>query len=180
RLAHLDLEAMTFSAPIKRATIQLVPVKPRFAQADLFTPAAPEAEQLEITLARIRSVVGSVDENGIACVGSPKLLDTHKPDSFSVEPFSSLPRKPQRCCLCLPVLSLHVFRPTLVTSVELNEEKPSSISLGRRTFRVVAAFGPWRSSGDWWNAAWAREEWDVALKTSEGIGVYRIFHDLIR
>jgi protein ImuB len=64
--------------------------------------------------------------------------------------------------------------------VELNGEKPSSISLGRRNLRVVSAFGPWRSSGDWWNAVWAREEWDVALKTSEGIGVYRIFHDLIR
>jgi protein ImuB len=179
RLAHLDLEAMTFSAPIKKATIQLVPVKPRFTQADLFTPAAPEAEQLEITLARIRSVVGSTDSNGIACVGSPKLLDTHKPDSFAVEPFSSLPSKRQPCCVCLPVLSLHVFRPALETSVELNGEKPNSISLGRRTLHVLAAFGPWRSSGDWWNAVWAREEWDVALKTSEGIGVYRIFHDLI-
>jgi protein ImuB len=179
RLAHLDLEAITFSAPIKKATIQLIPVKPRFAQADLFTPAAPEAEQLEITLARIRSVVGSTDDNGIACVGSPKLLDTHKPESFAVEPFSSLPGKRQTYCACLSVLSLHVFRPALATSVELNGEKPNSISLGRRTLRVVAAFGPWRSSGDWWNAVWAREEWDVALKTSEGIGVYRIFHDLI-
>lgn len=180
RLTHLDLEAITFSAPIKRATIQLVPVKPRFAQADLFIPAAPEAEQLEITLARIRSVVGSVDENGIVCVGSPKLLDTHKPDSFTVEPFSSLPKKRQTYCACLPVLSLHVFRPALETSVELTGEKPSSISLGRRNLSVLAAFGPWRSSGDWWNSAWAREEWDVALKTSEGIGVYRIFYDLIQ
>jgi protein ImuB len=180
RLAHLDLEAITFSAPIKTAMIQLIPVRPRFAQADLFTPAAPEAEQLEITLARIRSVVGSIDENGIACVGSPKLLDTHKPDSFTVEAFSSLSRKHQTCCASVPILSLRIFRPALETTVELTKEKPCCVLLGRKNLQVLAAFGPWRSSGDWWDGVWARDEWDVALKTSEGIGLYRIFHDLIR
>jgi protein ImuB len=23
--------------------------------------------------------------------------------------------------------------------------------------------GPWRTSGDWWDAAWAREDWDVLV-----------------
>jgi len=47
---------------------------------------------------------------------------------------------------------------------------------------VLAASGPWSSSGNWWNktAAWAREEWDVALKTFEGVGYYRIYLDRIR
>jgi hypothetical protein len=36
--------------------------------------------------------------------------------------------------------------------------------------------GPWRVSGDWWDVAWSREEWDVAL----GEGVYRIFRDRLR
>jgi hypothetical protein len=28
---------------------------------------------------------------------------------------------------------------------------------------VADRAGPWRASGDWWDAAWAREEWDVLV-----------------
>jgi hypothetical protein len=53
--------------------------------------------------------------------------------------------------------------------------------LWKRHRRVLAASGPWSSSGNWWNdaTAWAREEWDVALKTLEGIGYYRIYRDRV-
>jgi protein ImuB len=181
RLAHLELERNTFSAPIKRITVQVVPVKTRPAQSGLFAPTAPETERLEITLARIRGVVGSSDQNGIACMGSPKLLDTHQSHSFTVEAFSGLSDKTDPFCVCAPVLSLRVFRPAFETSVESESGKLCSISLGKRRLHVLAAFGPWHSSGNWWkpSAAWAREEWDVALKTSEGIGYYRIYQDRI-
>ena len=42
---------------------------------------------------------------------------------------------------------------------------------------LVDRAGPWRASGDWWDVAWSREEWDVALA---GGGVYRIFRDRLR
>jgi protein ImuB len=42
---------------------------------------------------------------------------------------------------------------------------------------VLDRAGPWRASGDWWDAAWSREEWDVLLSTT---GVYRVFRDLAR
>jgi protein ImuB len=30
--------------------------------------------------------------------------------------------------------------------------------------RVVRCAGPWRTSGDWWDAdGWSRDEWDAAL-----------------
>ena len=182
RLAYLDLENNTQPAPIQKVIVQAVPVKPRFAQSGLFTPASPEAEQLEITLARIRGVVGNADENGVACVGSPRVLDTHKPDSFAVQPFSATDEESDISPAASPIISLRIFRPALETSVELAQEKPCSVTLRKKRLKVLAASGPWRSSGNWWNSstAWSRDEWDVALKTAEGVGFYRIYLDCIK
>lgn len=182
RLVYLDLEGNTQPAPIQKIVVQAMAVKPRFAQSGLFNLASPEAEQLEITLARIRGVVGNADENGIACVGSPRVLDTHKPDSFTVQPFSSTDEEPDSLPSPSPVISLRIFRPAPETTVELVEEKPRSITLRKKLLRVLAASGPWRSSGNWWDAssAWTRDEWDVALKTAEGVGFYRIYLDRIK
>jgi len=95
-LFRLNLERNTFSAPIKKLTIEAVPVKPRIAQGNLFAPPSPEAEKLEITLARIRGVVGTFDAEGINCVGSPQVLSTHKPGAFAVQSFSSAAERWER------------------------------------------------------------------------------------
>jgi protein ImuB len=42
---------------------------------------------------------------------------------------------------------------------------------------VAARAGTWRATGGWWDAAWARDEWDVALA---GGGLYRLFFDRLR
>ncbi len=180
-LLRLDLERNTFSAPIKKLTIEAVPIKPRMAQGNLFAPPSPEAEKLEITLARIRGVVGSTDAEGISCVGSPKILDTHEPRALAVQSFSSALETSKQPAIT-PILALRVFRPALETSVELTEELPHFVRLWKKHRRVLAASGPWCSSGNWWNetAAWAREEWDVALKTFAGVAYYRIYLDRIR
>jgi protein ImuB len=179
-LVRLELERNTFSAPIKGMTIEAVPIKPRPAQGNLFATPSPEAEKLEITLARIRGVVGSKDAEGVSCVGSPKLLDTHQPHAIAVQTFSSAPET-QSLSPTAPTLALRIFRPALETSVELTQEMPHSVRLWKKPRRVLAASGPWCSSGNWWNAAvWSREEWDVALRTFEGIGYYRIFLDRLR
>jgi protein ImuB len=215
-LVRLQLERTIFSAPVRKLTLEVVPVKPRVAQGNLFAPPSPEPEKLEITLERIRGVVGSTDADGAACVGSPCLVDTHKPGSFGVQHFSSvhdqdspasqnsshpeLPfcppersrpvreahrpaesKDPYLSQVRTSVIALRVFRPALETSVELDGEKPHFVHLWHRYRRVLAASGPWSSSGNWWNAsAWTREEWDVALKTPAGIGFYRIYRDRIR
>lgn len=179
-LMRLDLEKSTFSAPIKRLTVEAAPVKRRVAQGNFFAPPSPEAEKLEITLARIRGVVGSVDVDDISCVGCPALLDTHRPGVFAVQTFSSATGT-QNLSAAVPTLALRIFRPALETSVELMEETPHFVQLWKKHRRVLAASGPWCSSGNWWNAAvWSREEWDVALKTFEGVGYYRIYLDRLR
>jgi protein ImuB len=180
-LLRLDLERNTFSAPIKKLTIEAVPVKPRMAQGNLFAPPSPETEKLEITLARIRGVVGSLDAEGVSCVGSPKILDTHRPGAFAVQSFSSAWETWSPSAV-VPTIALRVFRPALETSVELTGETPHLVRLWKKHRRVLAASGPWCSCGNWWNKTtpWAREEWDVALKTFEGVGYYRIYLDRIR
>jgi protein ImuB len=184
-LVRLQLEKTTFSAPVRRLSLEVVPVKPRVAQENFFAPPSPEAEKLEITLERLRGVVGSTDAAGIPCVGSPDLMDTHRPGSFAVQHFSSIDDGGRDTAnLSSPaarVIALRIFRPALETSVELDGAKPHFVRLWHRHRRVLAASGPWSSSGDWWNAsAWWREEWDVALKTPSGLGFYRIYRDRMR
>ena len=184
-LVRLQLEKTTFSAPVRRLSLEIIPVKPRVAQENFFAPPSPEAEKLEITLERLRGVVGSTDNAGIACVGSPCLVDTHKPDSFTIQHFSSIDDSGHDAAnlpsATTPVIALRIFRPALETSVELDGARPHFVRLWSRHRRVMAASGPWSSSGDWWNASvWWREEWDVALKTPAGLGFYRIYRDRIR
>jgi protein ImuB len=70
----------------------------------------------------------------------------------------------------------------------IEEGRPIRITSDRRGFAggsVLAAAGPWRTSGEWWHGqkargsrlearGWDRDEWDVAL--ADG-GVYRVFRD---
>jgi protein ImuB len=184
-LVRLHLERTTFSAPVRKLALEVLPVKPRMAQGNLFAPPSPEPEKLEITLERIRGVVGSADAEGRNCVGSPCLVDTHQPDSFIVRHFSGMGEAANLSAnlpqAVNPIIALRIFRPALETSVELDGERPHFVRLWQRHRRVVAVSGPWCASGDWWNAAaWTREEWDVALKTPAGIGFYRIYRDRLR
>lgn len=180
-LVRLHLESITFSAPIQKLTVEVVAVKPRVAQGNLFAPPSPEPEKLEITLERIRGVVGSKDVDGTDCVGSPRLRDTHYPACFTVQNFSSLHEPTHHSKAVASILALRVFRPAIATSVELDGQRPHLVWLWDRQRRVLAASGPWSSSGNWWNASvWTREEWDVTLKTPAGIGFYRIYRDRIK
>jgi protein ImuB len=76
KLLQLDLQNHPPNAPVIRVRISALPARPRTRQLGLFLPQSPEPELLEVTLARIRNTVG--DDR----VGSPLLLDTHRPDAF--------------------------------------------------------------------------------------------------
>jgi len=180
RLVCLDLETQQLSAPISGITIRATPVKPRFTQEGIFATMSPEPEKLEIALARIRGIAGSEDGNGIASAGLPRVLDTHKPDAFEV--VRTVDVEPSYAVLKDPTITLRMFRPAVNTSVELRDEKPISVVVRKRCLWVIAASGPWHTSGNWWDSAlaWMRDEWDVALKTKEGIALYRIYFDQLK
>jgi protein ImuB len=81
KLLLLDAETHPPTAAVVAVSIHCEPVKPRVLQTGLFVPLAPEPAKLELTLARLAKLVGP--EN----VGSPELLDTHRPDAFRVKRF---------------------------------------------------------------------------------------------
>ena len=163
KLLELDLEKHPPMAPIVRVTLAAEPAKPRVTQNGLFIPLAPEPEKLELTLARIAAVVG--EEN----VGSPELVDTHRPGAFRMRPFGTS-RQSTGKSTCAASLAFRAFRPPLAAKVQ-----GSFVSAPGVRGNIVQQAGPWRTSGDWWtSAAWARDEWDVAL--SDG-ALYRIYCD---
>jgi protein ImuB len=165
KLWHLDLSAHPPQSPILHIWMAMNPVKPQAAQAGLFVLAAPEPVKLELTLARIKSIVGE-DR-----VGSPELLDTHRPNAFHMvaagRTQSIAPRGSR--------LVLRMFRPPRTAHVALAAGQPNFIAAEGVRGKVVELTGPWRTSGDWWTRdPWSRDEWDIAL--SDG-ALYRLYCD---
>ena len=76
-----------------------------------------------------------------------------------------------------PRLALRAFRPPLPARVTLKDGAPAVVSAAGLYGAVTQCAGPWRASGDWWDTAWSREEWDVALS---GRGFFRIYRDRLQ
>ena len=166
KLLELELDAAPLPAAIVALALKLEPADPRVVQRGLFIPQAPEPEKLELTLARIASLVGR--EN----VGAAELLDTHRPGAFRMRRGLG-PGGGARGGT--PRLALRLFRPPLAARVEAPVGHPERVE-ARGVRGVGARFaGPWRTSGDWWCAdAWDRDEWDIAFRDGS---LYLIYQD---
>jgi protein ImuB len=112
-------------------------------------------------------------------VGSPEILDTHRPDAFRMKRFSiptnrKSSRNQQsaignRQCF----MGFRIFRPPWPAEVQTMHGRPARIRAYdvKSSFlvrgKVICASGPWRTSGDWWRPdVWARDEWDIAVADS--------------
>ena len=171
KLFQLELSARPPQAPVVHIRMHANPVKPQAAQSGLFIPASPEPVKLELTLARIKSIVGE-DR-----AGTPELLDTHRPGSFRMIPeVGSLVRSfSPHPAARRTRLALRIFRPPRAARVALDSGQPSHITAEGIRGRVLELAGPWRTSGDWWTSdPWSRDEWDIAL--SDG-ALYRLYCD---
>jgi protein ImuB len=166
KLMQLDLSQNPPSAPVVEVRMAMNPVKPQSAQSGLFILAAPEPVKLELTIARLKSIVGP------GRVGTPVLLDTHRPDAFRMTP-AFVPSMPAT----LPKfrLSIRLFRPPRAARVALASGHPNFVTAGAIRGKILDLAGPWRTSGDWWTAdPWLRDEWDIAL--GDG-ALYRLYCD---
>jgi protein ImuB len=181
KLLQLDLQQHRPGAAVKSVAIEARPARRRYTQAALFASVAPEPERLEITLARIRGIVGEVDDQGRGKVGAAEVLKSHKPDDFRMTAFAPEDNKRAKPGDDTggPSVTMSMFRPPLPANVRCQTGKPIHISFAEVSSAIVCAGGPWRTSGNWWKSEeWRREEWDIAVQLASGVGLYRIFRDL--
>ena len=173
KLLNLELNGNPPGGPVIKMWLSAEPSRPRVAQAGLFVPLAPEAEKLELTLARIQRVLGAAPSasNGKTELraGSPELLDTHQPDAFRMKRFQ--PRDPEakeskhmdkKTFTTIqptndqrPTTAFRTLRPALAAQVWLREGRPvrlacDPIGAVRGAENILWAAGPWRTSGNWW------------------------------
>jgi protein ImuB len=194
-LALLDLESHPPPAAIDQVTITIDPTPGRVLQHTLFTRPHPTPEQLSTLLARLGALVGQ-DR-----IGAPALVDSYRPGAFAMKPFAiehdhppslgpdrrrasarqALAPGPQPPTSNLrpPVTALRRCRQPVPARVAVGpDQRPVRVTTDRRGFAggsVTTCIGPWRTSGEWWQADdWDRDEWDVALNDG---AVYRIFRD---
>jgi protein ImuB len=191
KLLRLQLQSDPPHGSIVKIILTAEPARPRAGQKGLFVPDSPDREKLEVTIARIAGLVG--DSN----VGSPQLVDTHRPGEFRMFPFSpseesSGSRKRESRPRRRTAIAFRMFRPELLASVESREGCPFRVGFRGARGNVVAASGPWRTSGDWWETqGWREDEWDVEIRFDDSgrkqvsqrsaqNGLYRIYYDWLR
>lgn len=249
KLLRLQLQADSPHGSIVKISLAAEPARPRAGQKGLFVPDAPDPEKLEVTIARLAGLVGNAN------VGSPQLVDTHRPGEFRMAPYVSGQEESSSAELRFsarfsvpsvlsfeklnteqrnrshpetsaakagleqaltaglkPVptrrtenssraaIAFRRFRPEIPANVESAEGSPCRISFRGARGEVVAASGPWRTSGDWWEErGWRQDEWDMEIRfnpsaaspsdSSDGKrasrrgvpdGIYRIYYDWTR
>ncbi len=200
-LLRLSLEAHPPPAPVTRIAVSASAVAVRPAPRELWEPAGPATRDLETVLSRLVTLARPHN------VGSPVITDSHRPDAFVLVPFAPPveggldplqtspfarsatrqigadgPASPRALAGPLALRRLRPPRRIEVTTdgtTRANGRRPARVILdGRSPVRVVTCAGPWRVTGEWWDAhPWARDEWDVAL--ADGL-VCRLARDRIQ
>jgi protein ImuB len=190
KLLHLEIGAHPPHAAVTALTLRAEAGQQSKVQLGLFAPQTPEPSRLDVTLARLRAMVGSER------VGSPVLEDTHRAGGFRMEGFAipgpqmrgistsrtrTSPWGPGTGGTRTSVeeharMALRRVRPARMVRVVFREAKPALFRDEDRCYEIAAAYGPWRTSGCWWalkscDGAWDTEEWDVLAAARDGAPV---------
>jgi protein ImuB len=172
KLLRLQLQGEPPAAPIQKIYMMADAAAPRVAQNGLFVPCGPDPEKLEVTIARLGKLVG---EGNVGCA---ELVDSHRAESFRVARLvvaseqnkrrgKSEPNDKEKFNTRAAITGLRMVRLAQALRVEVRDEQPVRVYWRGMRGEVVAASGPWRSSGDWWQEdAWQQDEWDLEIEFS--------------
>jgi len=159
-LALLDLESHPPPAAIDAVTLRVDPTPAPTLQHSLLERARPAPEKVSTLVARLSALMGE------RRVGSPVLLDSHRPDAFQMAGFAPASPDPAAASPA-PASSLRRFRPHVVATVTAEDGRPTRVRVSRPDLpggRVETSAGPWRSAGEWWaTTGWDHDDWDVEL-----------------
>jgi protein ImuB len=174
KLMHLDLQSHPPFDSVVEINLTAQAGDPRKVQLGLFSPQLPEADRLDVTLARIAALVGE-DR-----VGAPELRDTHHPDRFMMAGFKVAEAKPHN----KPIIQrtgVRRLRPEETIAVFSQQKRPVEFRFRSISYRIERAWGPWQMSSSWWNGeAWSVEEWDVVAQGTNRTKIFcRIVHDAL-
>jgi protein ImuB len=132
-------------------------------QLGIFSPQLPEATRLDVTLARIRAIVGEGN------VGRVVLEDTHAPEGFHIESFNVPSGNPTEVTPPEQRGAARQLRPPETVSVALQGSRPATLFFREQRYAIEHAYGPWLAEGDWWNQTlWGFEQWDVVARAQDG------------
>jgi protein ImuB len=175
KLLQLDLEAHPPPAAVLSLTLTAEPGFSSKIQLGLFSPQLPEPGRLDITLARIRAIVGE------DCVGRAVLKDTQQAEGFRLEPFevSAISTTESRRAPRHRV-ALRMIRPPEGVTVAVQDKRPEAFFFRGIRYVVDDTYGPWLNSGDWWNTTvWSLQQWDlVARARDDTLLCCCLLHDL--
>jgi protein ImuB len=175
KLLQLEIATNPPQSAVGSLTLRAEAAQSSKLQLGLFTPQLPEPSRLDVTLARLKAIVGN-DR-----VGSPVLDDTHRPGSFHMEDFNASNKEPKQQNQQVR-MAIRRMRPPVPIRVVFRAMKPAVFRDTTDRFEIAAAYGPWRTSGCWWSTdAWDTEEWDVLAFSSNGTSfACLLIHDLKR
>ncbi|HJZ86186.1 MAG TPA: DNA polymerase Y family protein [Polyangia bacterium] len=161
-LVRLAVAAQPPDRGVTGIAIVARPAPPATDQLSLFDPVPPPPETLQATVARVEAIVGP------GHVGSPQVLDSHRPDAQRLIPFAP-PRTAAATAPAGPhkVVALRWLPPT--------EELDALAKV--QGARVTAHAGPWRLSADWWREPFERDYYEV--RTVSG-AIYLVCRNLER
>jgi protein ImuB len=168
RLVTLSLEASPPAAGVTSACLETEGAPLERDQLDLFRPPGPAPAALGRTLNELEALCGS------GRVGAPRVADDHRPEAFALAPFrpdrgAGGGRGPgARAEARAASLALRALRPPVPARVQLRGGRPAHVRSAVASGRVLAAAGPWRSTGGWWSpeSRFAYDSFDV--QTSDG------------
>jgi protein ImuB len=162
KLLHIDLEAHPPQAAILSLTLSAEPGSTSKIQLGLFSPQLPEPMRLDVTLARIRAIVG--DE----CVGRAALNDTHQRKGFRMEPFTVSANSTPVISSDRSPSASRQLRPAEDVSVTLQSQRPKTFVFREERYVIERIYGPWLTGGDWWNPTlWGLEQWDLVARAQD-------------
>jgi protein ImuB len=162
KLLHLDLEAHPPQAAIVALTLKAEHGSTSKLQLGLFSPQLPEPMRLDVTLARIRAIVG--EEN----VGCAVLKDTNKSDEITIKPFTVTRSSPEQDAQVRVHGAARQLRPSEKSLVTLQDSRPHIFTFRDKRYQVEQAYGPWIECGDWWNeTVWKFEQWDLIARSQD-------------